>query len=378
MQRVCVLHESMYSQNGAAFLFPLRYHARALRERGVMLCFTTDPEVAASAWDVLCVSSRTFMSWWRTRGPSSVTSYLERARIQTPRIIWFDITDSTGTTQFDVLPYVDRYCKNQVLRDRTRYRRHVIGARVFTDYYAREFGISESISDEAHLNVVPADVDLHKIGVGWNSGLAHYGVFGPKLQRMWHWTRRVVPRWYPQQWTSPRAPRSILVSCRIGTSHHRQTVARPRQELARRLQAYLRTEKLSRRAYFEEMRRSRAIISPFGLGEITLRDFEAITCGALVLKQDMSHVETWPDLWVSDETYLPFAWDFSDLDARLQEVECRPERMAAIATEAQRRYARVLSSREGTEEFCNRFLGCIVPATDASHRPLAVDRAITV
>lgn len=377
MRRVCVLHETTYSQNGAAFLFPLYYHARALRARGVVLSFTTDAETAAGEWDVLCVSSRYFTRWWSERGPESVMTYLERVRRSTPTIVWFDITDSTGTTQFGVLPYVDRYCKGQVLRDRTRYQQRYIGARIYTDYYARLFDIRGDIPDEAHLNVSPSDGDCSKIYVGWNAGLAHYGVLGPKLQRMWHWTRGAVPRWYSQEWTPPQMARPVPVSCRIGTTHHRQTVARPRQEIARRLNAYLRTEKLSRRAYFEEMRRSRAVVAPFGLGEITLRDFEAITCGAVVLKQDMSHVETWPDLWVPGETYLPFAWDFSDLEARVHEVERDAERMAAIATEAQRRYARVLSSREGAEEFCDRFLGCIAPASDVRARPLAAAHATT-
>ena len=42
------------------------------------------------------------------------------------------------------------------------------------------------------------------------------------------------------------------------------------------------------------MRHSRICISPFGYGEICWRDFEAILCGCLVVKPDMSHVETNP------------------------------------------------------------------------------------
>jgi len=345
----------MYSQNGAAFLFPLHYHARGLRERGVALTFTTDAAVAGRDWDVLCVSSRFFMSWWSERGTSSVTSFLGCIRSRVSRIIWFDITDSTGTAQFAVLPYVDRYCKGQVLRDRMRYRQQYIGARVFTDYYARSFDVRET-PDEEHLNLIPSIADLEKVTASWHSGLAHYGLFGPQLHRFWYHAGGAVPRWYPHEWTSPGTPRSIFLSCRIGTHHHRRSVAHSRSELSKRLAWYLRTDKVSRREFFSEMQRARAVVSPFGLGEITLRDFEAIICGAATLKQDMAHVETWPNLWIPEETYIPFAWDFSDLDERVATVLHDPVRMVGVATRAQEAYRRALCSPEGHAEFCERFV----------------------
>ena len=43
--------------------------------------------------------------------------------------IWFDNTDSSGTMFFDVMPYVDLYAKNQLLRDRSRDASPVCGAR---------------------------------------------------------------------------------------------------------------------------------------------------------------------------------------------------------------------------------------------------------
>jgi hypothetical protein len=62
-----------------------------------------------------------------------------------------------------------------------------------------------------------------------------------------------------------------------------------------------------------EMRGARLCFSPFGYGEVCWRDYEAILCGALLVKQDMSHVETAPDVFLPNETFAPVAWDFSDL-----------------------------------------------------------------
>jgi hypothetical protein len=49
--------------------------------------------------------------------------------------------------------------------------------------------------------------------------------------------------------------------------------------------------------------------------------------GAVVLKPDMSHVETDPDIFVAWETYAPVAWDLSDfgdvLDRLLRDQDLR-------------------------------------------------------
>ena len=70
------------------------------------------------------------------------------------------------------------------------------------------------------------------------------------------------------------------------------------------------------------------MLSPFGWGELCLRDYEAVLGGALLLKPDMSHLETWPDVFVPHDTYAPFDWDATDpallapLLARLPAAPC--------------------------------------------------------
>ena len=68
--------------------------------------------------------------------------------------------------------------------------------------------------------------------------------------------------------------------------------------------------------YYQELTSSKICISPFGYGEICWRDFEAVLCGALLVKPDMSHVETNPDIYRPFETYVPVKWNFSDLEER--------------------------------------------------------------
>src|SRR5262249_58507263 len=65
--------------------------------------------------------------------------------------------------------------------------------------------------------------------------------------------------------------------------------------------------------YYDELLRSRICISPFGYGEVCGRDIEAIICGCLLIKPDMGHIRSHPDIFVPGETYVPVRWDYADL-----------------------------------------------------------------
>lgn len=66
--------------------------------------------------------------------------------------------------------------------------------------------------------------------------------------------------------------------------------------------------------YYNLMLDSKIVVSPWGYGEICFRDFEAILCGAILVKPDMSKVATWPNIFIPGKTYFPCKTDFSDLE----------------------------------------------------------------
>jgi hypothetical protein len=72
--------------------------------------------------------------------------------------------------------------------------------------------------------------------------------------------------------------------------------------------------------FIAEMKRSKLVFSPFGYGEVCWRDYEAVMTGAVLLKPDMGHVQTDPDIFVPWETYVPVAWDLSDFEATVRRV----------------------------------------------------------
>jgi hypothetical protein len=70
---------------------------------------------------------------------------------------------------------------------------------------------------------------------------------------------------------------------------------------------------LSSSLYRKELKSVAAVLSPFGWGEVTYRDSEAIRNGACLIKPDCSHLTTWPDIYQDGVTYIAIDWRGEDL-----------------------------------------------------------------
>jgi hypothetical protein len=71
---------------------------------------------------------------------------------------------------------------------------------------------------------------------------------------------------------------------------------------------------IPRAQYYDQILQSKAVLCPWGWGEATYRDYEAMALGAVVIKPDTSHVESWPDIYDDmSELYVPCKPDFSDV-----------------------------------------------------------------
>jgi hypothetical protein len=100
---------------------------------------------------------------------------------------------------------------------------------------------------------------------------------------------------------------------------------------------------VSQRQYYRELVDSKMVLSPFGWGEVCFRDFEAILAGALLLKPDMSHLLTWPDVYIPYETYIPLKWDGSDLLEQAERYLNNEKERRRIAGNAYEQYQRQLA-----------------------------------
>lgn len=354
MKTVHIIHHPQYTPNQDAFLYPLHSNVNRFREYGIQLVFFSTLSDAHLDCDTVLFTSKFFSKWWRDKGFDAIAGQLLRAKALAKQVIWCDISDSTGTTHFLVLPIVDRYLKSQLLKDKSLYLKKYVGSRIFTDFVHQHWGIRDEVADEPHLNAIVEPDWLAKLTLSWNSGMHYYGRGWVQLRRLQHWLRGGL-QIQPNFWRKPSAKRHILCSCRIGTSYPRETVAYPRRMIKSKLQRVVPTQKISLRKYFKEMMHSVSGISPFGLGEISLRDFELTRCGAAMIKQNMQHLETWPNLWIAGESYLDFSWDLSDLNDKVDYAKANPHEMMLLAEQAQNIY-QACFTEEGMNNFCQRFI----------------------
>lgn len=350
--KINILSPGFCSPNGRAFLMPLIRNKRRLQKRGVVFSICQTVEDACRGSDVTIIDSKFHRTVYENKF-SLVEHDLQRIRQTTKRILYFDTTDSTGFLQLKVLPFVDAYYKNQLLKDKRQYMKPHYGCRFFTDYYHQKFNVIDQESE--YSECINNEGDLLKLKVSWNSGLANYSFYGRYLMEAY--SRIPLTFFLNYGFPSVKASqnRSIDLSCRMTVDYSRESVSWLRRQVKERLSNYTSSDRLSRKEYFSEMAKSKIVVSPFGFGEINYKDYEAFMCGAALLKPDMSHMETWPNYYRDGETILTHKWDASDIEDVLSEALIDKGRVYSIAQKGQEIYLYYLLTAAGHNEFVERF-----------------------
>ena len=291
---------------------------------------------------------------------------LKKLREKYKTILFFCGQPEAGNNRLDILPYIDRLFYKSVFASPADYRKNLYGKNLFADYYHRGYGITDN---PEYLNRNEAtEADSKKPELSWNIGVGTY----PR----WHWPQRLgtilaragmpgtgrliggkplrraeypgfMSRKGPKDFSGGR--RNIAVHARIDpvTCH---SIAYQRRLFLDRIAALdpQKQELFTRgmvpqKRYYRELAGSKIVLSPFGWGEVCFRDFEAILAGALLFKPDMSHMLTWPNVYIPNETYIPLNWDGSDLMEKTERYLNDERERSRIAGNAYEQYRNELS-----------------------------------
>lgn len=345
------------SPNVRAVLFPLIAHRRTLRERGLQWCAFTRMSPEVLDCDCLVMEGKFYGARWRDE-EHLVLDEIAGLATRVPRLVYLETTANTAVGNPGVLPLVERYFKLQLLKDRSLYAGSFYGNRLFTDDCHRNFGIHDRQPIRSQPVTSPAHRD--KLAVWWNSSLADYSRMG--RYRMEAYARLGWPAAllsFPGIARPAGAPRNAAVSCRMSTNYARETVSWHRKKAREHLTPWTSTNRISHAGYWRELCDSRIVVSPFGWGEICYRDYETFLAGALLVKPDMSHLETWPDLYREHTTYEPYQWDGQDLRSVVENALSNPEHSRQIAMNGQTLYREQLSGETAAERFCDRIIGLV-------------------
>ncbi|KIC39101.1 hypothetical protein RA27_18190 [Ruegeria sp. ANG-R] len=307
---------------------PLQRYRQAIAGKlGILFDFGSVDEIdAISADQVSAYDAVGLKMSFETPAPVAVAKaqkFFETARSVEARCLVFDGDDDQCVLWPDVITACDAYIKKHRFSDLNAYTKPFIGKSNLTDYAARNYGVDFSADIIPKTRALTED-QIGKIVLGWNIAL------DDKI----HFLARDI---------SPdrlRLTRNVDISCRASvgpdqwTYGIRNDAVKAIMALQGSFKVHAPTDRVPQQEYYNEMLNSRLTVSPFGFGELCWRDFEAILCGSVLVKPDMSHIMTYPDLFVPGETYIPIAWDYSDLGEKctsILEDTAALERMAETA-----------------------------------------------
>ena len=217
-------------------------------------------------------------------------------------IIYYDGDDDLCVQWPELVPSVDLYVKKHLFRDKSHYLVPYKGKSNLTDYVSKQYGFSFADNIHATETHPLAPDQLDKLILGGNVALDSNIM---ELYSKLHEGRGDSSREVDVMFRG-NVPKDWLYYLRKDIE----------PSLARLQESYnviTPQKRVTREEYYSEMMNSKICLSPFGFGEICWRDFEAIICGCMLVKPDMGHVDTLPNLFRPFETYVPVRWDYSDV-----------------------------------------------------------------
>lgn len=283
---------------------------------------------------------------------SFIIEFIKLLKKKGIRVILFDNDDGAGSKQWDLIDYVDVFVKKQVLKNKIEYteNRGYASYMVFVDQYDLPKN-KKNANNQYKEKYIPCPKDqLHKIKLGWNIGMLDYRYF--PLQRYFPFgTNRILNSIYQ----APKFHNTLenkdfnsvfrgrIKKDKLNYSYQRNKVISCFKRLNKK---FITGDPISKRKYLKELKRSKTCISPFGWGEVCYRDFETIIAGAVLIKPDMSHLNTYPNVYKEGETYVPIKWDMSDLEEKVNKVIESYDEYKDYVYQAQKLYKSAIADYE--------------------------------
>jgi hypothetical protein len=282
----------------ATLAYPFFFYRDSFaRRHGIDVAFVAQETVEKGAGDACKDADWVLFQTWFDWTNERMDAFARRLREGSPNarlgyLDWFAPTDLRYAEALH--PHVARYFKKHLLADLSAYGKPTVGDTNLTDFYNRKHGIAAKTACFAIPDGFLEKVRLapcFAVGPDFVPGFlgAHPRFGGREFDLHARLTFKGEP-WYEAMRMEARGALGALQG---GV----RVVSKGR---------------VGRRQFMAELRGSKLCFSPFGYGEVCWRDYEAAMTGALLVKPDMAHVRTTPDLFKPFESYVPCRWDYAD------------------------------------------------------------------
>ena len=331
-----------YVRSRISFLqvFPYVFYEKeiARRYRAGIRLFPVEPILEGKA-EPARGADVVLLQTWFTIDRTALRQILERIAAANPgaEISFLDsFAHSDVRLARDLDPFIRFYLKKSLFRDPEAYFGSYRGDTVLTQYYGDLYGIEQEAVD-------------------WETPRAIVGKL--RLSPNFFTAPRFIWRFARDAGSGAGLP---ALEGRGIDIHARGAAKGTPWYTAMRRAGFARLEAVPARAltgggvpwkrFMAEMRDSKLCFSPFGYGEVCWRDVEAFLAGAVLVKPDMGHLSTLPELYSPGETYLPTRWDFADLPEVVEAALGDAERRRHIARTAYDRILRYVRDAEFVDD----------------------------
>ena len=311
-----LLIKNFYNHIGSlTFVSPLIKYKNFLKDKGYKIKFFYKITDDFFDCDFLLIEKKFFNSL----SYKDKKNFLQKIKNLNKKIkkIYVDTSDSTGQIEKESLIIFDKYWKGQILRNINLYNSIHYGGRFFTDFNKNYFKIKDT--KELKSEKIDRKLLLKKLEVSWNMGLVNFDLFSPFYHKLHSFLKSRFffkdPKIYNLNFS-----KSKDVTCRLSLNYHRETVKFQRLKIKSLLENITVTKRISRFKYFNELKISKISVSPFGWGEICIRDFETFICNSCLMKPDMSQINTWPNYYLKNKSYISFNWNMNDFENCLSKI----------------------------------------------------------
>lgn len=349
-----VITTQKYFTRGFNDFYPLFKWKNEFGSQGIKFRFCNSFESLKSNAEIVIIDYR-YLSSIGDRTERDRNNIIKKVELlkKNSKVILFDTGDGTGSRCFWLTPFVDLHWKKQMLKNKSLYT-----SSEMTDSYMPWIPdeIITKVFKDDHSYVGCPEVQLHKLKIAWNIGYVDYREF--PFSR--YYPTSIIPQFVSAgpKIIKPSIERTIPVSYRGGLhssphyNYQRSKVIASLEKTKANNPSVIVGGKISQSVYIKESQNSKVMISPYGWGEVCYRDFECFIYGSLLIKPDMSHLETFPNIYIPNKTYVPINWKLTDLEEVLERVFSNYSEYLEIALTAQKQFVDQINS---FENFNNKF-----------------------